>query len=260
MQRMGIGVQLYTLRDEMEKDVPGTLRKVAELGFEGVEFAGYFNIPADQMRALLDENGLKAFSTHVDLTRFKKDLQGEIEYAKVIGAQYIPCSFIQPEDRQHPEDWSGIFDFLLTVAEEVSKEGLQFCYHNHEFEFETKLDGVSVYDKLFATIDGKIMQSELDVCWVQYAKEDPISLIRQLSGRIPLLHTKDFKRGEDNSMITLQLGQGEVDLLSVLEEASRAGVQWLVVEQDYCQNPPFESVEASLNWLKQHYLTRVGVC
>ncbi|WP_127531159.1 sugar phosphate isomerase/epimerase family protein [Paenibacillus kobensis] len=259
MQRMGIGCQLYTLRDEMEKDVPGTLRKVAELGFEGVEFAGYFNIPAEQMRALLDENGLKAFSTHVDYTRLNDDLQGEIAYAKAIGAKYIPCSYIKPEDRQNPEDWRGIIDFLHTVAEEVNKHGLQFCYHNHEFEFETKLDDVSVYEKLFTTIGDNLMKSELDVCWVQFAKEDPLAVIRQYAGRLPLLHAKDFKRGEDNGMITLQLGKGEVDLPAVLEEASRAGVEWLIVEQDFCQIPPFESVEASLNWLKEHYLTKVGV-
>lgn len=259
MQRMGIGVQLYTLRDEMEKDVKGTLRKVAELGFEGVEFAGYYNIPAEEMRAMLDEFGLKAFSTHVGLNRLRDDLQGEIAYAKTIGAQYMPCSYIEPQDRRNPEDWRGLIEYFKATADEVSKHGLQFCYHNHEFEFETKLDGMSVYDLLFDTIDVRMMKSELDVCWVQYAKEDPLAYIRKYAGRLPLLHTKDFKRGEDNAMITLQLGQGEVDLPAVLEEASRAGVEWLIVEQDFCQNPPFESVEASLNWLKQHYLMKVGV-
>ncbi|MWC26963.1 sugar phosphate isomerase/epimerase family protein [Paenibacillus sp. MMS18-CY102] len=259
MQRMGIGVQLYTVRDEMEKDVEGTLRKVKALGFDAVEFAGYFNVPAEQMRAWLDEIGLKAFSTHVDLTRLRNDLQGEIAYAKAIGVKYIPCSYIQPEDRQNLDDWKGIVAFLKETAEEVSRHGLQFCYHNHEFEFETKFeDGKSVYETLFETIGENDMKIELDVCWVQYAKEDTIATIEHYAGRIPLLHAKDFKRAEDNSMITLRLGTGEVNLPAVLEAAGKAGVEWLIVEQDYCQIPPFESIEASLNWLKENYQTKVG--
>ncbi|GMK41692.1 sugar phosphate isomerase [Paenibacillus sp. CCS19] len=259
MRRMGIGVQLYTLRDEMEKDVQGTLRKVAALGYEGVEFAGYFDVPAKQMRDWLDELGLQAFSTHVGLTRLRNDLQGEIAYAIAIGARYMPCSYIEPEDRQSAEDWRGLINYFRTTAEEVNKQGLQFCYHNHEFEFETKLDGMSVYDQLFGQISEQEIKSELDVCWVQFAGEDPLAYIRRYAGRLPLLHLKDFTLGEEKQMITLQLGQGKVNLPAVLEEASRAGVEWLIVEQDVCQNPPFESIEASMQWLKDHYLTKVGV-
>jgi sugar phosphate isomerase/epimerase len=95
----------------------------------------------------------------------------------------------------------------------------------------------------------------MDVCWVQYAKQDPLQYVKRYAGRLPLLHLKDFRSSDQAQMDTVELGVGEVDLINVIKEASDAGVEWLIVEQDRCANPPLESVESSLKWVKENYLS-----
>ena len=270
---MGIGLQLYTLREETKADFPGTLRKVAALGYEGVEFAGYGGLSADSMKQLLEETGLKAIGSHVGLQRLREDLQGEIDYLKTIGGRYLICPSIPTEERQSPDDWKKLIAFFRETGEEVRKQGLVFAYHNHAFEFEMNIGDEYAFDALYSGTPPEAVQVEMDVCWVKYAGVDPLAYIAKYAGRLPLLHLKDFNRDEDAirafneaiekqigvnlniRMVTLELGQGEVPLQDVVAAASDAGVEWLIVEQDFCQNnPPLQSVENSLNWVKQNYL------
>jgi sugar phosphate isomerase/epimerase len=253
MRRMGIGLQLYTLRDETAADFAGTLRKVAELGYEGVEFAGYGGLSADELKGLLQETGLQAIGAHVSLHDLRDNLQEQIDYLKAIGAKYIICPYVMPEERQTAEDWQQIIAICKGAAEEATKQGLVFCYHNHDFEFHAKLDGEFVFDAIYSAAP-KSIQVEMDVCWVQFAGQDPLAYIHKYTGRLPLLHMKDFRKGDNNEMITLELGQGEVQLPGVIAAASGAGVEWLIVEQDVCQKPAIESVANSLDWVNQNYL------
>lgn len=257
MRRMGIGLQLYTLRNEMAADFEGTLRQVAELGYEGVEFAGYGGLSSEQMKKLLDSLGLQAIGSHVSLQRLRDDLQGEIDYVKAIGGQYLICPYIIEEDRKKGEDWKSLFAFFEEVGLEVRNQGLTFAYHNHAFEFDLKVDGAFVFDALYAQTNPESVQVEMDVCWVQFAGQDPLRYVPKYAGRLPLLHLKDFNKDEQGGMITLELGQGVVRLPDVIAAASDAGVEWLIVEQDHCQNPPLTSVANSLNWVKQHYLQQI---
>ncbi|UUZ83337.1 sugar phosphate isomerase/epimerase [Paenibacillus sp. P26] len=256
MRRMGIGLQLFTLRNETAQDFKGTLRKVAELGYEGVEFAGYGGVPAEEMKAPLDELGLKAIGDHVGLAALRSDLQKEIDYLKTIGAKYMICPYVMPEERTSADDWKRLFPFLQEVGEEARKQGLIFGYHNHAFEFEAEVDGQFVFDALYAASSPEAVQVELDVCWVQFAGQDPLAYIPKYAGRLPPLHLKDFSKDAEGKMQTLELGQGSVNLPGVIQAASDAGVEWLIVEQDHCQNPPLESVSNSLNWVKQNYLNQ----
>ncbi|WP_135554013.1 sugar phosphate isomerase/epimerase family protein [Paenibacillus cymbidii] len=258
MQRMGIGVQLYTLRDNMAADLPGTLRQVAALGYEGVEFAGYFGRSAEELRALADEYGLKVIGAHVGLANLRNNLLGEIEFMKTLGGSYIVCPGVPLEERNTVEGWKKLFAFFRETGEEVRKHGLQFGYHNHAFEFDLQVDGAYAFDALYASAAPDAIQVEMDVCWVQAAGQDPLAYIRRYANRLPLLHLKDFSRNEDGSMKTLELGQGVVDLPGVIAASGEAGVKWLIVEQDNCQNPPLASIENSLNWLKQHYPVAEG--
>ncbi|HZG84810.1 sugar phosphate isomerase/epimerase [Paenibacillus sp.] len=276
MRRMGIGLQLYTLRDETKADFPGTLRKVAALGYEGVEFAGYGGLSADSMKELLRETGLQAIGSHVSLQRLREDLQGEINYLKTIGGRYLICPYVADDERRTPEDWKQIIAFFSEVGAEVKKQGLTFAYHNHAFEFEMNIGEEYVFDAIYSGTSPEAVQVEMDVCWVKYAGVDPLAYIEKYAGRLPLLHLKDFNRDEDAirafnekieqqigvnlnlRMVTLELGLGEVPLKEVIAAASDAGVEWLVVEQDFShQNPPLQSVENSMNWVKQNYLSLV---
>ncbi|WP_010268059.1 sugar phosphate isomerase/epimerase family protein [Paenibacillus senegalensis] len=256
MRRMGIGLQLYTLREETAKDFKGTLRKVAELGYEGVEFAGYGGIPAGEMKALLDELGLKAIGAHVGLHLLKDNLEQEIDYLKTIGASYMICPYVSPEERGGEAEWKERFELLAKVGAEARKHGLVFGYHNHDFEFTGHVGELTIFDALYEATKPEEVQVELDVCWVQFAGQDPLAYIAKYAGRLPLLHLKDFSRKPDGSMDTLQLGLGDVDLPAVIQASSDAGVEWLIVEQDHCQLPPLESVANSIQWVKENYLTQ----
>lgn len=256
MRRMGIGLQMYTLRNETAEDFLGTLEKVAALGYEGVEFAGYGGLAAEELKAKLDELGLKTIGAHVGLAAIRSDLQKEIDYLKTLGAKYMMVPHIAAEERQSAEDWKRLFAYLQEVGQEAVKQGLIFGYHNHAFEFELDVDGQFAFDAMYTATTPEAVQVEMDVCWVQYAGQDPLAYIPKYAGRLPLLHLKDFSKNEDGSMNTLELSQGVVDLKGVIAASSEAGVEWLIVEQDRCQNPPLESVASSLNWLKNNYLNQ----
>ncbi|MGG1515298.1 sugar phosphate isomerase/epimerase [Paenibacillus oryzisoli] len=252
MGRLGIGLQLYTLRDDMARDMEGTLRHVAKIGYEGVEFAGYYNMPADKLKGLLDELGLKAFGSHISLQRFRDDLQGEIDYLKTIGATYAICPWLDSSTLETAEQWQTLIDELATIAGKVKEQGLSFLYHNHAFEFQVNVNDQFAFDAIYATSSD--INVEMDVCWVKFAGQDPLAYIAKYAGRLPLVHFKDFTKDAEGKLVTLELGLGEVPLNDVIKEAEKAGVEWLVVEQDHCQKAPLTSIENSFNWVKENYL------
>jgi sugar phosphate isomerase/epimerase len=247
-----IGLQLYTLRDNLAADFEGTIRQVAALGYQGVEFAGYYDRSAADVRALLDELGLKTIGSHVSLVRLKEDLQGEIDYLKTIGGDVLICPYLQPSDYSDEQAWKDTFAHLQHAGEEARKQGLKFAYHNHAFEFETQVNGEFAFDALYNATKPEDVLVELDVCWVQFAGQDPLAYIRKYAGRLELLHLKDFTKDADGKLVTLELGLGDVALQSVIAEANQAGVSWLIVEQDHCQKPPLESITNSMAWLKSN--------
>ncbi|MFF2480815.1 sugar phosphate isomerase/epimerase family protein [Paenibacillus sp. NPDC058071] len=259
MKRLGIGLQLYTLRDVIGDDLEGTLRKVAAIGYEGVEFAGYGGIEADRMRDLLEELGLKAIGNHVSLENLETKLDEEIAYLKTIGAQYAICPWL-PEDRRSAEAWLKLFVDFEQYGKRFREAGIDFCYHNHEFEFEVEVDGKFVFDALYNRIDADFLKVEMDLGWVQYAGQDPLAYISKYANRLPLLHLKDFRKGDGTPgkrIDTVELGRGDLDLLPLIERAGESGVEWVIVEQDVCANPPLESVAESMEWLKNNYLSKI---
>jgi sugar phosphate isomerase/epimerase len=254
MTRLGIGVQLYTLRDDMAADLEGTLRKVAELGYEGIEFAGYYDYDAAALKGLVDELGLKVIGSHVSLKNIQADLQKEIDYVKTLGGQYLICPHVALEDRDTADKWKQVFAIFEQAGSEAKKQGLQFLYHNHAFEFESEIDGQFVFDALYTATSSEHVKVEMDVCWVQFAGQDPLAYIAKYAGRLPLVHFKDFTKDAEGSIVTLELGLGDVPLKDVITAATGAGAEWLIVEQDRCQKPPLTSVANSLNWIKENYL------
>ncbi|AIQ57832.1 sugar phosphate isomerase/epimerase family protein [Paenibacillus borealis] len=256
MRRMGIGLQMHTVRKELAQDFAGTLRRVAELGYEGIEFAGYGGLSGEALKELLQELNLKAIGAHVSIAKMKADLNKEIEYLRAIDAPYLICPHIAAGDRETPEAWQSLFAYFAETGRRVKERGLQFAYHNHAFEFELKVNGQYALDALYSSVTAESLQVELDAGWVQFAGLDALQYIADYAGRLPLLHLKDFKGTVDGDINTVELGEGEIDLQSVIQAGSDAGVEWIIVEQDRCANPPLESVAASYNWLKRNYLSQ----
>ncbi|MFC0215958.1 sugar phosphate isomerase/epimerase family protein [Paenibacillus chartarius] len=253
MAKMGIALQLYTLRNETATDFAGTLRRVAEIGYEGVEFAGYGGLAPQELKALLAELNLKAVGSHVSLARLKDNLDEEIEMNLAIGNKYVICPYLVEADRQEP-GLHATLEVFKEAAEKLAQHGIQFGYHNHAFELEEKVGDKLLFDHIFAELPADKAVVEMDVCWVTVGGQDPVAYIGKYAGRLPLLHLKDIRKDDEGKIQTVELGQGDVDLPAVIEAAGNAGTEWLVVEQDHCQNPPIESVTNSMGWLKQNYL------
>ncbi|MCM3635148.1 MULTISPECIES: sugar phosphate isomerase/epimerase family protein [Paenibacillus] len=258
MKRMNIGVQLYTLRDQLAEDFEGTLRHVAGLGYEGVEFFHYGDIPAARMKELLDELGLKAIGCHIQLSSLKDNLQAEIDYLKTIGSKYAICPWL-PEELRSVEAWQQHLVDLAAIGKACTEQGIELMYHNHDFEFSTRIDGQMVFEALFERVPAEDLKVEMDIGWVQFSGIDPVAYIQKYAGRLPLLHLKDYlkeSRDPEKTIDTVELGEGDLPLEAIVKAASDADVEWIIVEQDSCTNPPLESVATSMNWLKKHYLNQ----
>jgi sugar phosphate isomerase/epimerase len=250
---MNIGLQLYTLRDETAQDFVGTLRKVAEIGYEGVEFAGYGGLTSAELSALLQQLNLKAIASHVSLARLTDDLEQEIDYNLAIGSRYIICPYIAEEDRREESQWRAVFGRLEKIGRRCAERGIGFGYHNHDFELLQKVEDKLVLDAMMDSASQDAVLLELDACWVYYAKQSPVDYIRKYAGRLPLLHLKDMRLTSEGTAQTVELGQGVVDLPAVINASAQAGVKWLIVEQDNCENPPLTSIAESWKWVQQNY-------
>ncbi|WP_019636880.1 sugar phosphate isomerase/epimerase family protein [Paenibacillus fonticola] len=247
-----IGVQLYTLRDLTDKDFIGTLREVSKLGYQGVEFAGYGGLEASALKAVLDELGLQAVGSHIGMDRLLKALPEEIAYNKVLGNRNLIIPWYEDNKLKDPEQRAQFVTNLAEIGQRCLEAGMQLLYHNHEFELLIEVDGEPVLDALYSSIDEKILQLELDSCWVHYAGFNAAEYIRKYEGRLPLLHLKDMRRDAEGNVTTVELGQGEVNLRKIADAAVSSNVEWLVVEQDECPNPPLESIATSMEWLRQY--------
>ncbi|MBD8069692.1 sugar phosphate isomerase/epimerase family protein [Bacillus sp. PS06] len=248
MTSIPIAVQLYTLRDETKKDFAGTLRKVAELGYTGVEFAGFSGLAAKEVKELLDQYGLQAASSHVPLEELRNNLNKVIEEQKLIGSKYIVVPFLMPDQRKE-EDYKELISFLNEAGEICEKEGITLCYHNHDFELERLEDGRKALEVIFDDTNPRFVQTELDIYWLTKAGENPVAWLKRYENRSPLVHLKDMTMDEEQFFA--ELGTGGVDLESVVTLGEEIGVKWWIVEQDMSRRSPLESIEISINYLKK---------
>ncbi len=257
-EQMGkLGLQLYTVRDEMAKDVEGTLAKVAAAGYTEVEFAGYFNTSPKEIRAMLDRQGLTAPATHVDLKTITDKLPEVLETARTIGHQYVVLPYLDDATRVQPGIWKRVADTLNASGAAGRQAGVQFAYHNHQFEF-APVNGTLPFDLLLETCDPQVVKMEMDICWVTAAGKDPIAYFRKYPGRFPMVHVKDVKKIPPNGAATpigqilpdvTDVGTGIIDWKTILAGATSAGVTHFFVEHDRPAQP-FASIKASHDYLR----------
>jgi sugar phosphate isomerase/epimerase len=244
MIKSSIAVQLYTLHSECEKDFYGTLEKVAKLGFEGVELAGYWGKEAEELKLTLDRLGLKAISSHVSLDNLENNLVAELAYLKTLDCNNIVCPYLQDNQR---DDYHALASKLNDIGIKCQQEGISLSYHNHEFELDK--DGDKTYlDILFSETSPDFVKGDLDVYWLTFAGEDPIQWMERYSNRLSLLHLKDMTTDEEKTFA--ELGTGGVDIQAIVEKSKQVNIEWLIIEQDKCKRSPLESIEQSINYLK----------
>lgn len=224
-----IGVQLYTVRDRMAEDFIGTIEQVAAIGYNEVEFAGYYDHTAEQIRELLDRVGLTAPAAHFGPDVVRDNLPQLIADAKVIGHQYIVIPYL-PEEMRTTEGYRQLIGLLNDAGARCRDEGLRIAYHNHDFEFE-EVDGNLPFDMILDETDPELVDIEIDLFWIVKAGHDPHHYFERNPGRFALCHVKDMadQVGEQNMV---PVGEGDIDFPEIFRASDQAGLKHYFVEHD----------------------------
>lgn len=245
MSKTPPGVQLYTLRNEMQTDFFGTLQKVADMGYKLVEFVSflYKDIPANEIKQALDRLGLRTVSTYGNPEELESDLQHQIEYAKTLGVRYITIDF--PEEKYKSEaSLQDAIGLLTKIGKELRRHGLQLLYHPHAHEY--KIFGKKrIIDQLLEGVGTDLLKLELDLYWAKKGGLDPLKALIMYKDLSPLIHVKDM----DKSGGFEDVGYGIIDWLPIFRILKDVGVKNYFVERDTSPNP-LESVKKSLDYLK----------
>lgn len=242
MGKLPFAIQLYTVRDHMERDAPGTLEKVKAAGYDYVELAGLAGRTAPEFKELLKRAGLTAISAHVSVDDLWKDVAPTVAMLNVFGIKYCAISW-NASDR---EGWLANAKVLDSIGGKLHAAGIQFCYHNHAHEF-AKFGGEYALDLLYANTKPENLAAQIDVYWVQYGNEDPVSYIKKYAGRCPLLHIKDMTAGEPRTFA--EVGKGILDMPAVIAAGKAAGAKWFIVEQDTCAGDSLDSARISAEYM-----------
>ena len=229
-----VGLQLYTVRDLMKADLPGTLRKVAQIGYKEVEFAGYYGRTPAQIRALLKQNGLTSPSSHIGLDILEKDSVRAFADAKAIGHQWVTMPYIPEERRKTVDDWNKIIDLLNQLGPQAKAAGLRLAYHNHDFEIRP-VDGVRPLDMMLSKTDPALVDFEMDLYWVVFGGGDPLDFFNRYPKRFALVHVKDSAGPPDNKMV--DVGKGTIDFPKIFAQSDKAGIKHYFVEHDQPADP-----------------------
>ncbi len=261
-----IGLQLYTVRDAMAKDPLGTLAKVAQIGYNSIENATYtgsekfYGMDAVIYKKVLTDNGLVANSGHYRLGEEMEknapvqgtilhDWQKAVDDASTVGLKYMVCAYLSAQERGDLEHYKKLADIFNKAAETCKKSGIQFCYHNHDFEFQNQ-DGIFPYDILLEKTDKDLVKMEVDLYWIKKAGQDPLALFQKHPGRFPLWHVKDMSKEADQSFA--EVGSGIIDFKTIFQHKDQAGMKFFFVEQDKCPGSPFDSITHSYNFIKSN--------
>lgn len=247
MSHIPVSLQMFTLREESQQDFAGTLKKVAAIGYDGVEFAGYGGLAAKELRRVIDDLGLRASSSHVPLLELEAALSRVIDDQHQLGSTKIVCPYLPPE-RRSEQDYLKLIKLLNQFGETCSKEGLTLCYHNHDFELEKLSDGRTALEAILDDTNPDWVKAEFDIYWLTKAGQNPLDWIKRYENRTPLIHLKDMTT--DDEQFFAELGTGGVDVEAVLQQGQAANVEWWVVEQDRSRRSPLESIEISMTYLK----------
>ena len=273
MKKIPVGIQLYSVRDALKEDFCGTLRAVKALGYDYVEFAGYYGGKSgEEIRDILAEIGLKAPTVHQNPELFLTEGESAFDFFLAFGVKKIVIPWYPAARLPGTADWEKTKRDFISLSEAARKKGLALLYHNHDFEFK-QVEGRAVYDLLFEELDG-YLDPEPDVCWIRYGGADPVEVIKRYRERISVVHLKDYlctgpqdgpvygligkkekpdKKKTDGFRL-VPLGQGCVDFPAVLSACEEIGAELLIVEQDnFTGISPLDGMAQSRRYLAETF-------
>lgn len=250
-----VGLQLYSVREQLPKDFDGTLHKLAEIGYKEVEAAGYYKKTAAEFRKSMDQAGLRCVSTHHPLSELRPQLDQFIEYGHTLGLEYMVCSSSGGIHRDpsrkgelNLDDWRYVADEFNKIGEKVKAAGMTFGVHNHTPEFQSE-NGVLVYDELLAKTDPKLVYFEMDCGWVTASGHSPVDYIKRSPERFPLLHIKDMVKGPDGKYRNVVMGKGVVQWPPILSAAT--GLKHYFIEQEEFTGDPMTELKEDVEFMKK---------
>ncbi|HUH33890.1 MAG TPA: sugar phosphate isomerase/epimerase [Daejeonella sp.] len=258
-----VGLQLYSLREYIGKDVKGIIAKVAAAGYKDVETYGFdeknqfFGLTPKAFLDLLKSNGLTTTSGHYNPNSFlynkgTDELKYMIEASAATNQQHFVIPYLTEDMRQSADDYKKLAEKLNTAAELCKASNLKLAYHNHDFEFK-EFDGVKAYDILLKETDKDLVDFELDLYWVVRSGNDPLELFAKHPGRFKLWHVKDMDK--TNNKLNTEIGSGSIDYRKIFAKAKQSGVQHFFVEQENFKMDAFESITKSNKYVKNILLT-----
>jgi len=248
MGKLKFALQLYTVRDCLDKDVPGTLDRVKKMGYHNVECGSTHKLTHEEFQKNLEQAGLKACSIHVGYDDVTKDIPKVIELTKLYKVKYVAIGGIDSALTQGREGWIACGKALDAGGAALRQAGIRLCYHNHAHEFSL-LGGEYAYDLLLNAASPENLATEIDVFWVRYAGINPATIINRYVGRCPLIHVKDMANAKSRAFAAV--GSGILAWHEILPAAVKAGAEWFIVEQDTCPRDSLESAAESAEFMSK---------
>lgn len=267
MSAYKIGLQLYSVRGELERDFEGTLTKVKAMGYDYVEFAGFYGHTPQQVKEILDRLGLKAVSAHISTGAFAAEPELQTGYLTALGIKYAVVPWMPHEKFASAKGIEEVIADVVAMSKALQPHGIKVLYHNHDFELYGRQGATALDEVLIKAQD--YIDAEPDTCWISYAGKDAKEFLTRYSGRVPVVHIKDYAAdsaargtaahfasgridyGADN-FVFRPLGQGVLDIKGIIDAAVSSGAQYLIVEQDNTYDlPSLEAVKMSIDYLNK---------
>lgn len=246
MAKIPIGLQLYSVREDCQKDLPGTLKAVAEMGYDGVDFAGYYGYDAKEIRTMLDDLGLETCGGHLGLdTLLGDELKRTVEFQRILGNKYLIVPGLPEERRNSRAAWLETAKLFNEIAEKLGPEGMLTGYHNHSIEF-APMDGEMPWDTFYGNTRKEVVM-QLDTGNALHGGADPVPFLEKYPGRAITVHLKEYSKTNDKALI----GEGDVGWDDVFRLCETIGsTKWYIVEQESYAYPPLECVDRCLKALR----------
>ncbi len=250
-----IGLQIYSVRQAINKDLEGTLTRLAQMGYNSIEHAGYsngliYNLSPGKFKALVESLGMKLLSGHVGINpgAKKEDWEKIISDNAEAGLKYMVAPSVGRSHRDSQKSINSTIEAFNQIGELCKKHGMKFAYHNHAFEFQ-EVEGEVLYDSLLKGTDPDLVAMEMDLYWVYRGNRNPLDYFEKYPGRFELWHVKDMEAGEEQFFA--EVGHGTIDFDKIFAASRRAGLKYYFVEQDASRRDLMESVRMSVDYLKK---------
>lgn len=239
-----VALQLYTVRNEVEADYPGTLKQVAAMGYPAVQAGPTKKYKAKAVRKMMDDLGLASAGVHVGIEQLQDEFGATVDMIKDMRDEWAIVAWMPEERRRTAEDWRRTARQMTGIGARLLDAGIRLAYHNHSFEFYT-FGGQYGYDIFFGAVDPDLVHNEIDTYWVRHGNEDPVAYLKKYAGHIQIVHFKDMGKGPDRPMVPV--GEGILDWPAIITACKKGRTRWMCVEQDTCDPlTPLEAARVSL--------------